>query len=397
MFLFGSSKNVTTYGVLIDIASGTVGVAIVESVPDNKTPTIVYAHRVTMRISKTEVGKEEHLRRIRETLFSAVLTLSQEGLQKLSTYNARAKISHLYVSCSSPWSYTIARNVQYENDEPFKITQSIIDDLIQSAENEILEHLQTKSAISENGFEVVERATIDVTINDYPVHKPLHLKGTTLGLSHIAGVIPKEIIESVNEVQNKLFPDTEIRAHTYMLIMYCVMRDIFPSFRSLCIVDVTAEAMEFGVVENNLLIENTFISFGSSSFVRELMETSSKPANDILTILREIDNDTFEADAKMKALIQTYTKHVETALHDILTRRSLPSDFILTAQNPYEKLFAQILKSALTKVKSAEVRVIIIDESIMTEISTSAYPDVYLALAARFFHKLHGCGEMKTD
>jgi cell division ATPase FtsA len=393
MFLFHRNGDGPAFGALIDIGSGTVGVAIVASNSKEKLPTILYTKRIMMRVAKQGTHKSEDVRRVREALFSAALALSQEGQQALFAHNPRAKITKLYVTCSSPWSYTVARNVRYEDDESFKVTQSVIDDLVQSAESEILSHLEEHSYINEKEFEVVERATVDITVNDYTVASPLHLSGTTLGLSHIAGVVPKELMEALHEVQSKLFPNTELRVHTYMLVMYCVMRDLFPRLHSLCIVDITGEATEFGIVENNLLIENTFAPYGSNTFIRDAMHASGKPMSDISTSIQAQADMHMTESAELQPQIEAYEQVLTDTIRHILARRTLPTSIIITAHRPYEQFFRQILARTLSSVTDKKLSIVSIEQNIVDEISHGAGNDVYLALGARFFHKLHGCGE----
>ena len=334
------------------------------------------------------------VRRVREALLSALLLLSQDGLQLLTKHNPRAKVTRLYVTCSSPWSFTIARDVHYESDEPFKVTSTIINDLVHSAEEEIASHLKSMPETEGEEFEIVERATVDMTVNDYPVKHPLNLKGSILGLSHIAGLVPADIMTSLHEVQDKLFPDTELRVHTYMLIMYCVMRDLFPRVNSLCIINVTGEATEFGIVENNLLIENTFVPFGSTTFVRDIMEHTGKPSSDILSTLEAHGDDTALEEPDFSEQIASYKEKITEAVNTILTRRIFPTDIIITAPRPYEPLFKKIIEGALESALEKKVSVITVPSKVIEEISHGSGDDVYLALAARFFHKLHGCGEV---
>jgi cell division ATPase FtsA len=347
MFGFGHSDEDATYGVLIDIASGTIGVAIVASETEQKIPLILYSKRTSLRITKHKATIEEDLHRVREALLSALLILSQEGLQSLSAHNAKAKITKIYVTCTSPWSFTIARDVHYESDEPFKVNHTIISDLVHSAEEEIVSHIKSSPETEGEDFEIVERATVDMTVNDYPVSHPLNLKGTILGLSHIAGLVPKDIMTSLHEVQDKLFPDTELRVHTYMLIMYCVMRDFFPRLQSLCIINITGEATEFGIIENNLLIENTFVPYGSTTFVREIMEATGKPSSDIITNLQAHDDDSPLVEPDFSDQVESYKAKILEAVTHIRTRRIFPSDVIITAHQPYEPIFKHMIEQAL--------------------------------------------------
>ncbi len=393
MFSFRRRNDKHVYGVLVDIGSGTVGVGIVSSHPNDQLPKIIYSHRTMMRITKHPVEKEERLRRVKEALFSATLALSQEGYQTLTAYDTKARIEKLYVTCSSPWAFTVARNIHYENDKSFKITRSMLQDLIQSAEEEVFSEFRKYSSNNEDEFSIVERATVDISVNDYPVLNPISLKGTVLGLSHIAGLVPKEIINSLHEVQDKLFPETELRAHTYMLVMYCVLRDIFPRMPSLCIIDVTGEATEFGIVENNLLIENTFIQYGSTSFIRDIIDTTDKPLSDIESTMRAYGDETLLSSPDFVTHMELYEKKIEEAIQNILERRAFPSQVVITAHQSCEKIFKKMIENAIKKVTGKESSILSIEPTLVNEIFHEAEPDVYLALGARFFHKLHGCGE----
>ena len=397
MFNFRHNDSDTVYGVLIDISSGTVGVAIVASPHDGKLPRLIYTHRNTMRITKHGAELSENIRRVREALFSAALTLSQEGKQVLSEFDSKAVITKMYVTCSSPWSYTVARTVHFEDNVPFKITRSIIDDLIQSAESEILNHVRTVEHVTSNDFSIVERATVDINVNDYPVVHPLNLKATILGLSHIAGLVPQEILDAVNEVQEKLFPETELRAHTYMLVMYCVMREIFPRLNTMCIVDITGEATEFAIVENGLLIENTSISIGSNTFIREVMETTGKPAADIQSHMSLVGTDAHLSTTEFAPHIDAYKNQIIQTITGLLEHRAIPADIVVTAHRPFEHFFAPIIENAFKETLHNEPHTLSIRQNIIDEISQGGGDDVYLALGARFFHKLHGCGELHYE
>lgn len=396
MFHFHHESKGSVYGALIDISSGSVGIAIVASEHSKPLPEIIFARRIEMRVSKQILHEHESLRRVREALFSACLTLSQEGVQALTVLDNRAKITKLFVTCSSPWAYTIARNVRYENDEPFKISTALIEDLAQSAEEEIVSLLHTKPELTERDFAIVERASVDITVNDYPIVNPDHLKGTALALSHIAGLMPKDIIDAIQEVQDKLFPNTELRAHTYMLVMYCVMRDIFPKQHSVCIIDVTSEATEFGIVENNLLIENTYIPYGTSSFMRDASEASGNPISDIKTRIssHKEENALFTTEFEMQ--IEAYESKISDEIDNILNHRALPTDIIITTQKPFDALFKEIIEKVLKRKSIHALTIITLDSDVIDEVSHGVSNDIYLEIGARFFHKLHGCGEIES-
>lgn len=393
MFNFGQQSGNTVYGALIDISSGSVGVAIVASEKNVEIPKILFTHRTTMRITEYGAEKVEHIRRVREGLFTAALVLSQEGMNTLYTFDQHAVITKLYVTCSSPWSYTIARTVNLKNDEAIRITHSIVNDVVQSAETEILNYIHTIPNLEEKEFRVVERATVDITVNQYPVSNPMNQKGTELGLTHISGLIPQEILDAVDEVQKKLFPKTILHTHTFMLVMYCVLRDMFPRLNSMCIIDITGEATECAVIENGLLIENVSVPMGRNTFIRNVMSATNKPTADIESHMSVAGDDSHLSDPFLNEEMQNYEQNLIALFQMILEHRTLPSDIILTAQSGYEPFFQPIVERAYKKVMHTGAKIITVRQSIVEGSEDKSIDDMYLIISSRFFHKLHGCGE----
>jgi len=390
--MFRHKNKGVVYNALIDIGSGTVGVGIMESKKDADLPKLIYAHRSTMRVTEHKSSLDIDFRRVHEALISTALLLSQEGYKVLRERSSHARISNLYVTCSSPWAYTLVRNVRYENEKPFKITQSILDDLIETAESSILEHLKEDKGQNIDSFEVIERTTVDITVNDYHIVNPINADGTIVALSHVAGVIPKEIIHSIQEVQHKLFPEIELKLHTSILAMYCVVREIFPRLTNYAIFDVTGEVTECAIVENNSFVENTYISSGSISFVRELMQKTGRPLGDIQTNLSAYEEGDGVPDEFVEN-IKMYEEKVKEMIVRTLKQRIFPSHIIVTAHRPYTDFFARIIKNAIENTITDEPTLFFIEPSLIDSVLEGTGEDAYLALYARFFHKVHSCGE----
>lgn len=389
MFSFSRRTNEPLYGALIDIGSGTIGVAIVASDLKKQLPTILYQNRVTMRVGKNAGGSDEGLRRVREMLLSTSLMLSEEGGVALREENPKARVGELCVTVSSPWSYTLVRKVDYREDEPFRVTPAILKDLVGSAEAAILEAVRKESGAGKEGFEIVERATVGITVNEYPVVSPLKLEGTVLDLSQVAGLIPTKIIESVTEIQDKLFPKTRLHAHTSMLAMYSVLADIFPRTHTFGIIDVTAEATEFGIVEDDTLIENTFIRSGTNGFLKSVMAKTERPLADIETNLRAFSDKSVTKDKDVLAGLAEYSELIREGVERILERRTFPGQIVVIAHEPYREAFTEAAFRGVRAATGKKPNVVALSQHLIREICHGTGEDVYLALAARFFHKLH--------
>jgi hypothetical protein len=396
MFGLGSSRNKPLYGAVFDIGSESVGVAIVKSVQDEKYPSILFSHRVHMRITKREQSMTDRIRTMKETLFSASLIISRDGLEALRLHDKHARVSKMLVSCSAPWSYTVSRNVAYEGEEELKISRDLIDDLVQSAENEIGKQLETEGAPSELTYDIVERATIDVRVNDYPILHPIGLKGKAISLAHVTGLIPREVVEALREVEEKVFPGTEIRAHTFMLVMYCVLREIYAEHASMTIVHVTGDTTEFGIVEGDTLVESVSAPVGLESIVRGMMTHDRDTAKEMYSLLELYEKNELNEDGKNSVAkhLTEYAEAVQKSIEGHASTRRFPKTAFVLAPTPFTPLFTTVLSPILKETLGSTGDILTLPLDELGSTPSHDENDANLAITSRFFHKLHGCGEI---
>ncbi len=398
MFGLGKKKAGVVYGVLYDIGSESVGVAIVESKRDNEYSNIIFSHRVHMRITKKVLSDAERIRTMREALFSASLIISREGLQSLITHDKKARISDILVTVSAPWSYTISRNVRYEGEKDLKITRQLVDDLVSGAESEIATHIEGLKADTQLTYEIVERATVDVRINDYTVAHPLGLHGKEISLVHVTGVIPTDILEAVREVEEKIFPDTSIRSHTFLLVLYCVLRELFPEHTALTLIHVTGESTEFGIVENDTLTESISIPQGLNTLVRSLMSGTEQDAKEIyseLTLYHEHGLSP-SREKEIETGLKQYTEALTEKLKEHTFARRFPKEAFVLAPLTFTELFKDVLTPFVKTELNIQSEIISFKEETLNMTTLSDIEDVNISIASRFFHKLHRCGEITT-
>lgn len=388
MFGIGRSKTNSSFGVLIDVGSGSVGIGIVESNPNEKLPRLLFARRLFMRVTKRNGTESEQVRQMRETLLSANLVLSIDGMSALREREPHGELSSILIMCSAPWARTITRNVSFKSEEPFKITKELIHDLVVGVEEEAATENANQNTIHAEGFSIVERATVDVRINDYSINNPIDLKGTEISLSHITGLVPKEILESIHEVHDKLYPKSTITAHTAMLVLYCVIRNLFPQTNSFVIIDVTGEATEFGIVENGLLINTMHMPLGSNTLIRRIAESGGKTPGDVESLLHGYTNGLLTDETKNELEKETLaykTPLIET-VQKLLEMGKLPKTLVIVTQSNVYPLFRDIIPRVITDTTHDVYSVLPTDSLILSDIVYNETPDTYLALAARFFH-----------
>jgi hypothetical protein len=396
MFGLGKERTKCLYGAIFDIRSESVGIAIVASDQKNAYPEILFSHRVLMRIPKKKLSPEERVRVMKEALFSASLIISRDGLEALRLHNPRAHVDKILVSCSAPWSYTISRNVTYTHEGELKITRDLIDDLIGSAEKEIQNHIDAGEVPGGLTYDIVERATVDVRINDYPVIDPIGLRGKEVSLAHVTGLIPREVMTALTEVGEKIFPNTTIRPHTFMLVLYCVIRDTFAEHNSMTIVHVTGESIELGIIEGDTLVESMSVPLGLENIIERMMDNEKDTSKEMHTLLELYMKNELSPDVKEKihGHLSAYGEAVTAALAPHGGARRFPKTAFLLAPTPFTPLFKEILEPILKDSLGTMGTILEMKDDILNASSIHDASDINISITSRFFHKLHGCGEI---
>lgn len=396
--LFGSAqKKSVTYGALIDIGSGSVGVGIVASDHTKEKPSILYSERIYMRIGQNS-QRDEVLRYMKEALFTASLALSKNGISALKDHDPRGSVSRILVTCSSPWAHTVSRTINFSDEKPFKVTSSLLEDLITSAEEEVEQSIKQSEVISALGLAPVERATVGVLINEYRVHNPIGKKATKLTLSQVTGFVPQEVIDAVDEVQEKVLPDTTISTHTYMLVAYCVIRELFSETSSYTIIDVTGETTEIGIVVRGDLAETVHVPFGSNTLLRTLAESEKATPEHARSLIRSYAEGALHENEhpKVASVIKEYETAIRDAVGDIHEDLQIPKTMVVTALPDIEPFFRRVVPSVIQQVTETEPVLFDFAPDFL-KVEGKGTNDVFISLVGRFFHKLHSCGDITSE
>ncbi len=396
MFGLGSRNNSVRYGALFDVGSESIGIAIVESKSNDVYPTILFSHRVHMRITSGESTAPERLRHMKEALFSASLILSRDGLEALRLHSAHARIKDILLTVSAPWSHTVSRNVAYTGDTELKISRALIDELVESAEHEIEAEIRNTHREHTHGFTVVEKATVDVRVNEYPVHQPIGLKGKDISLVQVTGLIPQDIVDAVAEVRDKILPNTPIRSHTFLLTLFCVTRELLKDYPSLTLVHVTGETTEFGIVENETLIESHSVPYGLNTIVRDSMGKSNRTSQEIHSLLTLYQEGKLAPDdaSRIQNVLNDYTSRIQAELHEHASLRRFPKEAFVLAPASFTLLFKDLLDPVLKAEIALEHEVLTLPRDNFGSTGTHDMNDDHVSVVSHFFHKLNTCGEI---
>ncbi len=395
---FGARAS--TYGVVVDIGSGSVGASIVRFDRTSAQPEVLSTHREFMPLRGSE-NPEDRIRHMRHALFTVMLALSQRGAARMRAQGVRAPLTRLFVSCTAPWAYTATQMIHFERKEPFAVTKELVDSIVaHAAQKEEATAGDPHLVFSKLGMQMVERSVVDVMVNGYTVSEPYGKAATELDVAHLRGLVPTAVVTALSEVQRNILSDVPLAVRTSALVLYCVFRDVYPDLKHALIVEVSGEATECSLMRNEILYETTSISRGMHTLTREVATQFKVIPEEARTYLRSYKQDalTKQQETKLGEVNARYAAALESALANLRERYPLPRTVFLLIDQPMQPFFTEALQGALAKVGGGDDRVIRPITPMQAErfarFAEGTTPDPRLAITARFFHKLHACGEI---
>jgi cell division ATPase FtsA len=399
MSLFGISHSDDRYGVVIDIGSGSVLAAIVHSHATEKHPTIVWSHREHAPLRNVD-SLEQSSKAVMTALVNAAMLLDSEGRKALYNYNSAAALTEMQCGISAPWSYTVTKTINYKQEELFVVTRELIDELSQTINEKIHSELRDNESLQKLGLEVVSHATMEVLSNGYRIEDPDGGEATSLLISRASTVTQQYLINALDELREKLFPKATIQKFSFILLFYATMRELFSKQYDLCLVDITFEATEIGIIRDGVLTYSTHTPFGSFSLAREIAEVTAVPLHEAFGYLHTDKPYSFmialnkEKREEVEKIFEAYTERVSQLFHETGDELSIPKQIALHADIKSETLFMDLIERAAKRaIKSASFVTTVSIEIMKRQAAHMTKPqpivsgtDTALLLSAEFFH-----------
>ena len=387
LFDLGKHGPDAIYAAIVDVGSGSVGLAIIASVPGQPEPLIIYSARERTPIRDIS-GLSEASKDIATAVVNAFLLLGNDGRQALEAYDGSAKISATSVSISAPWSYTIAKTVHVHGDEPFEITKSLVEDLTQQAHEEALKIIQENDLMDRLGLITISEATAEIVANGYITKNPIDQTVNDLSLTQMNGVAEQKLVNVIQDSQEKVLPSAELQQHTFTQQFHRALQSLRPDTSEACLIDVTHEATEIGVVRDGVLRYVTHVPYGSYTIAREISELCKLPKEEALGLLRVSDADQRQnLAAATKAEIDVIIKNYEEKLSDLFTRTgdtlSVPKSIFLHTDRKTEPFFVERIAAAAKNATTLHHSVHPLTEKMFADLTVN---DSRILLSAYVFH-----------
>jgi len=337
MELFSRVKK-PIYAALIDIGSGSVLISIIVSDGNNASPTIIWSHREIAPLKQTAV--EIPAKHLMSTLLNAVMLIDSKGIETVRDHDPQAKLTHVQISYSAPWSYTVHKIMSFTETTSFTVTKELLNDIISTITKKIDEERVDKELMDHHGLTIIDQTLSGLTINGYQSHDPIGQTATNVSLSHTSDIADTIMVDAITELQKKVLPRATTTQHSFMHMFHHVMQTYETPFNDSCLVNITYEATEIGVVRNHILEYTTTVPVGINTLVRGYSKALNVPHEEAYSFLREpyhsraLETMSAEKRKAVDAVTDEYKRNLATLFSENTTLLSIPKAIVI--HNPQD-------------------------------------------------------------
>lgn len=395
MQLLGSTKARPRVGVLIEVGSGSVAVSIVAAT-DGQPPQVLWSKR-EVAVLKTIANLQEAAKLVTTSLVNLMLEFDTAGRRAMAAAGSK-RVQYVECTIAAPWAYTIPKQIQYRQEQPFTVTDELLHELVQTAVTKTTELIDEQAAASELGLVLTTRATTSVLLNGYQTSEPTNQQATELTLLHTTVTVQETIYEALSTLQQKLFPSAMMTMYSRALMLQCVSSDIAPH-NDVAILDITHECTELSISRDQALTHVTYLPFGIYTIAREYAAALDIPRSEALAYLRTEAGELQEklskaALASIEAINEAYINRLAELLHSTGDELVSPRNVVLYADVVYEGFFHALLTTASLRTIKSEAVIDRADTLLYQKASKEtkvAISDTATLPAIHFFHTANQC------
>lgn len=380
------SKKKTEENVLIlDIRNSSVGACLASVLPGVQ-PIIHYLYRKPVVFTKKQTT-ESFLKEMSDSLDATLEEVAEKGLRQASQ-DAPFSIDKVHCVYSSPWYVSHIRSFSVKKEEPFTFKKKHLDDIIEK-ENEFAEHYDEKLIGKSTK---IEKQITHIELNGYITNDPFGKETSDVRASFYLALLSENTKKMIEKKVKRIFPRRKIAHHSFPLVAYRTIEDLFAIDPSYLIVDVGGEVTEVSTVYKNGLTQSFSFPYGHNSIVRDVADKCDMDFTETDSWLKMYVEGTADRSCKTKAKKvfsekeKEWLKQFSKELKKNVPEDARPSHVFLMANSYMDDVIENALDKKVRGFKeNFTIQRLRAKEMVELHLSTSGRQnDVFLPLEALF-------------
>jgi|TARA_Y100000310_G_scaffold225067_1_gene227039 cell division ATPase FtsA len=387
--------------VIFDIGSGSVGAALATVSPDDNIPMVLYSTRAPIAYKKN-IHSYIFMKSMFASFQDAALEIVQKGIPNLAREGIEVRnINKILCIFSSPWYKSQTNLLKFKKEKYFDVSKKEIEKAVMDVNEEF-----QGNSVNEEGdrklkkSKLIEKNITQIRLNGYPTNNPYDKKATNVELSLFLSKISSSVYENIREIIDKTFYTENISFHSFALVSFSVVRDIFHTKKNFLLMDIGGEVTDISLVRDEMLYSTASFPLGRNFLTRQVLEALNTIAEEANSLIRTfLEGKTRGAEsAKIKTILDSAEKRWLTSFRKTLTDLSeglsLPRTIFLTVDEDIGKWFEGVIKrdefSGLTLAGEPFTVVMLSEKQLHKYCITVGQSrcDSFLAIETLFFHKI---------
>jgi cell division ATPase FtsA len=385
LFLGNKEENV----LLLDIGNGTVSCASV-LYSEGRIPKFIEIERGFFPILEKPDPD-----RLGENMFS-LLDETLSSLVKKKT----GRIRHVAISLTSPWFVLKTKHINISKEDSFIITKTFLDSVVKEEERIFEDELREDSKDSKDSFEIIEKSIVHTKINGYDIEESMGKKTKALDSFLCMSISNSRVTEKIKEIVRKQthLGDDNLSIHTFPLVSFSVVRDVFGAISDFILMDVTSEVTDLTLVRDNVMRKVASFPSGKNFLLRQISKKLSVSAEIATSTLHlynsaRLDKDTSQIiDEILYEVEKEWSIYLENALSEFSENMALPESLYLTSDEDVRDIYSEFLKLSKTDSTSdfrKNLNLVYLNKKTLSNFYEApiSFPDDFTPILAVFYSK----------
>jgi cell division ATPase FtsA len=255
------------------------------------------------------------------------------------------KIHNTCVVISSPWYLSETKLIKIEENKPFLVTQSLVDNLCSNVSKGY------KGSNSLN-IDILEQKIIKTSLNGYQTLDPLKKMAKTLEINLFTSFVRKSSVDSIKSIIERQFHTNKIDIHSQSLASFSIISGIWKHDADKYIIaDITSELTELVIVRNGIISESASFPKGKGFIeeaISEKLNVTLEVAESMLKMYSRGEIDTSlksKIDSVLEKTKVDWMRDLTDSLSTMSVSATLPSTFYVFTSNHLGKIFCDYISS----------------------------------------------------
>lgn len=387
-FSFFKRKDKKEVILVIDIGSGTVAASLVEF-SKLEIPKILYVKRVPLGFLKELSGKR-FKEAMTKALDLAIVDIQKTGLK----YMEGNRIERVFCSLASPWFISQTKTIKIKKEKPFTVSLSFLSEVLKKEEEEF------ENSNKKVHSEVIERKMINIKLNGYKTDNPINKKINEIEFNIFFSMAQSSVLDEIEGIIAKHFHVDEIIFHSFTLIAFSAVRDMYERVSDFLLLDITGEVTDVSLIKDASIVKTMSFPVGKNTVLRSLSKELKTSPEEVLSSLKLLYSKSLFGNKRDKlrksvALAgDEWLKAFRESVVSLSDTSSLPSTIFFTSDDDLSVFYSKIMQSEEFTQSSMTSGLFVLrfinSYSLDSYIKfrTNAQKDPFIALGSIFFNRL---------